>query len=766
MRIQMNFKKIVSVILISSVVFGMTLAFSACKKNNKPREGNYIIQEDDPWYTGRSFNPSDYTNSKGASYNLEDSIFSVGNDLLVASSGFTYDEGGLMKDNEMFMLFDSYGDPLIENTMCVGNEYSSARYICAFREDDNIDIYFSMEDYDLIKDVIYKVTWDVNSNSLSEPVEEYGDFKENSYFYSSYSSDNYFAVVETGYDDMIQRLFVYNREDNVGVIDLSEMDMGNSWLRGIREEDGILVLNCMRYVSDITDTYSTEIIFDVQTGTVTDVKEAGPSYSKQSVRGFDGRLYSAKNDGIYVEDELYISYADCDYNLSSFMDVTVLSVEEDRVVLSGYEVDQYNVSFGKEVIFLEKQKRNPNAGKMVINALSPSLLSYGLTEGIIRFNRGDSKYFIRPEIMNIRDINMDSETEIKEYYKEFTEAIRSDNGPDIVFNASELSGVLTDEMFLDLSEDIDLDEEKYYTNIYDLTASGDKHFVIPLEYGISGLLIEGKNIDQGKKGFTFEEYSKFVSEVCDNTDPLSLNTSRVYYFLSMFDAMGDYWIKDKTVDFGSDSFNALLQYVKDVPEDVFANNISYYGDHYSVGSPTNKIALICKYVECIGASAYATAASKYLEPVLCGLPSLDGTGPVAYLESSASVTSNTGVKEGCIDFIRTLLSTEIQLNCEGFCMNKEAQGMLMSDKYKSELSEFSGNIAKFQAEAHENGYYEPDAKKMECVEDAIESVSCVTHYNYVVLVVVNNYVTGYLLGYNDDEGIVDSINNKVQSLIG
>ena len=226
-----------------------------------------------------------------------------------------------------------------------------------------------MEDYDLIKDVIYKVTWDVNSNSVSEPVEEYGDFKENSYFYSSYSSDNYFAVVETGYDDMIQRLFVYNREDNVGVIDLSEMDMGNSWLRGIREEDGILVLNCMRYVSDITDTYSTEIIFDVQTGTVTDVKEAGSSYSKQSVRGFDGRLYSAKNDGIYVEDELYISYADCDYNLSSFMDVTVLSVEEDRVVLSGYEVDQYNVSFGKEVIFLEKQKRNPNAGKMVTSEL-------------------------------------------------------------------------------------------------------------------------------------------------------------------------------------------------------------------------------------------------------------------------------------------------------------------------------------------------------------------------------------------------------------
>ena len=638
--------------------------------------------------------------------------------------------------------------------------------IWACREGDLIDIYYSNEDYDASCSVIYKVVWDINSNSLSEPVEFSHDLSEDSFILDSFCTENYFMVVEYSYEEPGQRVFIYDKDNLISKIDMADENYGYLSYEGAFEENGILTINALDYSIESEGTGIKSIKFDLQTGSVIDIVEDGSSIPQDYTRGFDGRLYSAKADGIYAGDELYISYSDSDFNANSMWDISILSVEPDKVILSGYKTDSYHIFAEKVVVFLERQNRNPNAGKMVINALSPTPLSNELSEGIIRFNAGDNKYFVKTDIRNIYEVDLDSDTKVCEYIKGFSDAIKSDNGPDLVFNAGELSCFLSDDMFLDLSKEIEMDEENYYTKIYDLSADGDKHYIIPLEYAISGLIVESEYIDQGKNGFTFDEYEKYVNDSCDKMDPMGLHISRQYYFDSCFMAMGNYWLKDGKADFGSDGFKDLLRYIKEgVPAQVFEGETNIYNsDYYIIGVSPNKLALICKYIDFMGSSEYVTLASKYNDPVLCGVPSNDGTGPMAFITSSASITSNTGVKEGCIDFIRSLLSTEIQLNCEGFCMNKKAQSMLMSDLYQDELAEFSGNISKFQAEAQDKGYYNPDEEKMDLVETAIERVYSVSYTNEIVMNVVDEQTRPYFDGLIDISTI-DVIDKRIQNYL-
>ena len=750
-----------SLLLVSS--FGI---LTACKKNNKPRESNYIIQESDPWYTATSLIPADYLETNPYIDSLDQTIYSVGNDILVTRTNYCADENGYMRDVIKFGLFSSEGDYLYDNSLTVETDYGAPDMIWACREGDLIDIYYSDEDYDASCSIIYKIVWDINTNSLSEPVEFSHDLSEDSYILNSLCTENHFIVVENSYEEVGQMVFVYDKDDLIGKFDLTDENNGYISFESAVEENGILTINALDYSIESEGTGIKSFKYDLQTGSVIDIVEDGSSIPQDYTRGFDGRLYSAKADGIYAGDELYISYSDSDFNANSMWDTSILSVEPDKVILSGYKTDSYHIFAEKVVVFLERQNRNPNAGKMVINALSPTPLSNELTEGIIRFNAGDNKYFVKTDIRNIYEVDLDSDTKVCEYLKGFSDAIKSDNGPDLVFNAGELSCFLSDDMFLDLSKEIEMDEENYYTKIYDLSADDDKHFIIPLEFDVSGLIVESEYMDQGKNGFTFEEYEKYVNDVCDKMDPMGLHTSRQYYFDTCFMAMGDYWYKDGKADFESDDLKELLHYIKEgVPSQVFEERIAIYNtDYYVVGVSPNRIAQKCKYIDFMGSSEYAILASKYDDPVLCGVPSKEGTGPMAFITSSASITSNTGVKEGCIDFIRSLLSTEIQLNCEGFCMNKKAQSMLMSDLYQEELAEFSGNISKFQAEAQDKGYYNPDEKKLDLVEAAIERVYSVSYTNEIVMNVVNDQTCPYFDGLLDISTI-DVIDQRIQNYL-
>ena len=82
-----------SLLFVSS--FGI---LTACKKNNKPRESNYIIQESDPWYTATSFIPADYLETNTYIDSVDKTIYSVGNDILVTLTTYYADGDGYMRN--------------------------------------------------------------------------------------------------------------------------------------------------------------------------------------------------------------------------------------------------------------------------------------------------------------------------------------------------------------------------------------------------------------------------------------------------------------------------------------------------------------------------------------------------------------------------------------------------------------------------------------------------------------------------------------------
>ena len=62
------------------------------------------------------------------------------------------------------------------------------------------------------------------------------------------------------------------------------------------------------------------------------------------------------------------------------------------------------------------------------------------------------------------------------------------------------------------------------------------------------------------KGFTFDEYADFVSDVCNGTDPMYMEKTE--FFTTCLSAMSDEFVTDGKVDYNKDSFKQLAEYTK------------------------------------------------------------------------------------------------------------------------------------------------------------------------------------------------------------
>ena len=428
-----------------------------------------------------------------------------------------------------------------------------------------------------------------------------------------------------------------------------------------------------------------------------------PEQFRSVFNGSDGNVYFTTTQGIsridmknkvFVE---YMNYNSSSINMNYTKALNIADFSEDKILLCGrcwsskmFE-SQYVSNF--VIIELTKAAKNPHAGKTIMELYIPNdELNETISDAIIRYNDTNKKYYIQVTdsynkqkyLSTYGYFNSDDERDAAymnadaQMSYELAMDIINGEGPDILMNTSGLGQLNNDNCLVDLSPYLtDLDADKYFTNIIEKAHINGKLYQLPISFTIEGIQTDPQYAGRSGIGFTPEEYEELLYGPLNGKDIIV--SGQAVYFTKLFNGMSDVFIKDGKVDLTGPEFEVLADYVKDnVPENSkkwFDSDEDRPRSEEDDPAPgRNKTAYYCN---CPGISGYLVKRARINEgKAILGIPSADGRGPMIGPDISVAVSTHAVNKDACIEFVRLLLSDEVQSE------------LAMTDKFVLNRTEF------------------------------------------------------------------------------
>ena len=400
----------------------------------------------------------------------------------------------------------------------------------------------------------------------------------------------------------------------------------------------------------------------------------------------DGNTYFTNTSGISKIDlknktiEEVINYSSTAINMNYTQRLGIASFSEDTMFLCGryYSSDSFRSEFISDFVIIEltKAKKNPHAGKTILEMYIPKDgMNAVISDAIIKYNESNKKYFIQVtdkynaekymQSVGISgsqdDYDAQSVNATAKMSYELAMDIMNGEGPDILMNTSALGQINNSNYLEDLSPYVsDLESDKYFTNIIVKAKTDGKLYQLPLSFTIEGIQTDPEYAGKSAAGFTTEEYVKFLGETLNGKDVI--DSGQPLYFVKLFSAMSDTFIKDGKVDLSGPEFACLAEFVKN---NVHAKSKAWDEDLEGVPDPEseedparNRTAYYCS---CPGISGYLVKkACMRNATAILGIPSADGRGPMFGTDISVAVSANAVNKEACIEFVKLLMSDEVQ----------------------------------------------------------------------------------------------------------
>ena len=493
-----------------------------------------------------------------------------------------------------------------------------------------------------------------------------------------------------------------------------------------------------------------------------------------SLYSFDGKTYFKDVYGIKVinfaskELEEVLSFNDCNANRTSLKSMELIYAKDNKYVFSYLfeDRDPFVFSFdpfkGETVIptilVLEKTDKNPNAGRIILSAGSFGIadLDYSVCEAVRIFNETNTKYFVRldnkldiTEYIDYSDAKTDDEYNTIYYNgaaalsNQMATDIMSGNGPDIILYAGNYRQLQSEEYLLDLTGYINgnngINEADYFSNVINAAKTGDKLFYMPVSYAIDGIATDKSNIRAGQTGFTFDEYTKFVKEVCNGANPIE--GSRLEVICKLYSYMSDTCVEGKNVDFDNESFRALCDYVK--------NNVNDKSFSMCTGAKDTWFPSFYYFLSEYGYN------SKNM--TLLGYPSTDGRGPVINVVTSVGISAGAPsvVADGAWEFIRTYLSDEVQ----SIIATREFNPVNMA-AYESVARTCLDSMNKA------NPLITPmDDTVINSYKDILLSSSVTDNNDPAIIIVIREEMPPYFIDQKTLEEVLPIINNRVKTIL-
>ena len=643
-------------------------------------------------------------------------------------------------------------------------------------------------DFSSFVDKYYMLTIDLENGKFvsSSTVDGPGGYVNNTYDFEGYSVRE-LADYYTG--DPMFTFVITGPDGSVKTCDLSKLitDFQIGYVRGIMYlEDAKVLLAC----DDIDFARVDYFELDLKTCEINrylkDIsKIAEDFYTVSYVNGLGNVI--ADGDRIVKYDvktgkktELF-SFDNCNINRQLTQYMQLLKMTEDKIYLTTYI--EPNARFltqplnPSRVYVLTKENTNPNAGKTVLTLSSVDKLTYSVCEAVSEFNETSSQYFIKYDTRYTYESQRtlagftgdDEDFEEKELklkadlsYQLIADLSTGD-GPDIVINGSLLSNVNKDDLLLDLKSEIGTDG--LFEHIVKASEKEGKIYNYPVAVNITGIVAKKESVPDDQYGFTYDQYNEFVKTACNGKDPL--DTTQMEFFSECMNTMQSQFIKDKKVNYDDEEFRTLAKFVSE----SIINPVEPKGETYI--KPIRGTDFKPLYEDWL---SFNYCVYRYPDHVtklkVLGLPSSDGKGPSLTMGASVAIAAQTKNKEGCISFIKTLLSDKVQeefMNMDGYTPVRKAAFEKAAYEYIDVYNAFYENNSK---------HFDPntlaimsyplhtiDKSAVENFEEILENCKTISSADSAITMIMKEELPAYFVGQKTIDQVIKIINDRAQTYI-
>ena len=480
------------------------------------------------------------------------------------------------------------------------------------------------------------------------------------------------------------------------------------------------------------------------------------------VNSSDGKCYVKDDKGIYEIDlktkspNQIFNYNWCctgEYDLRK-LDVSYCS--STTVEFSGTIFD-FRSCISREMFVTAKltlAEKNPNAGKTVLEVYTDSdTLTPDVAFAMRVYNSEPNNCFLIKSTRYSLDNNTQEES-MQTSNAERNELIRSvrsnisseisidimnGTGPDILIDTAPLAQLEKPSILMDLSKAANsFKNDDYFTNIISANENDGVLFQMPLSFDVIGIQTRTDSVGASGRGFTYDEYLKFVDRTCNGIDPLYFG--QVENFVLLY----NYNRKNNILDFDSADFFELAEFCKKNMDYSGLSNKEYLeriikADNTPIIVSLSGLSDYCLNIGC------GTA--------VCGLPSSDGqSGAAANVTHSVAVSSQTAFPNDCLKFIDILLSPDAQsfFAASGYnVINRSAFSMAMND------------VEDYLIAAN----YDVRGDEFEMYSTVIEGISEVYSEDTSVSTVITEELPAYFLDQKDYEEVLLVLKNKWQLIM-
>lgn len=591
-----------------------------------------------------------------------------------------------------------------------------------------------------------------------------GDYDVNVMNIVGLGADNYNLVITSG-------------TEVVNTIDVAKTTGINFWdiNQIVAIDDDTLVMKCYSDDGNMTGTLKVSSgEFSISRDGMKDLGEYRFTTDQK------GKAYAVNSEGIWqlnsdMDVEPLLAFADTYINANSACNGQVAYSNDDMTILFAEDPGLSVTLTTYSVFLISKAKSNPNAGKTILDVYVMSdSLSYSEAESIVQFNSTNPDYFAAVRYADFEpsiDV-FDENKKMNNISNQLMIDIMSGDGPDVILDGAAIQELNNPEYFVDLNKFINgangIDKSKYFSKIIDSAASSDGAlYQMPVSYSIGGILAYKSDVEDGRVGFTYDEYIKFVDLVCNGNNPIQFNQS---VFLADCIARGyvDY-MADGKVNFNTPEFKAIAEYAKDNIFEKFESEDEE--DYYMLVDYKDPIADGPIDVMFTDSESFVYQVCGIHEPFgMYGYPGVTGNdGPTAYIDSSVAIaaTADEEAQNAAWDFIKIMLSEDVQkkeqtgnpVNIAAYTYNAQSAVNLMNAQYDSYLK-----VGMDEDELAMDGIYRTDEEIVDYLVEIANSVTSVNSIDSSVKVIIHEEMAPYFVGQKDIDSVLVIINDRAQTV--
>lgn len=656
--------------------------------------------------------------------------------------------------------------------------------ICGMLPHENkLNLYLQVMDQEISFD---RITFDTKSKKFSDC--------EKGIFTLDQFSDDYLEQITRVGDKDIARVYCNDTGKNsykFYIIDGTDTDVVrisdtvneniSSMENYIVDDDKLIVIT---EIFDFGGSHKALVEIDIDTGEVSFSNDLGKLSSVSNTYIVNGdESYSILPEGIYkyntekdeMEKQVDFNFSDINYYDASHS--SIVSSTDSRIVLLESKRDNLSLLNGivdNQIHVITGSDNNPHDGKQkIVVANMGDELDYATAEAISKFNKENPDYYIELRVYH-DDASLSGLYSLTDISNRVMIDIKNGDAPDVILNGAAYTELNSAEYLVDLStyisNDSDFNLSDYYENIIQAAATGDKLYQIPVTTNLYGIRTLASDNDD--YSFAYDEYSKYTDSVLNGFDPIyekvgfdkqqymnELLSSHLFSFI-------DY--ETKQVDFNKDEFIEAAEYVKnlyEVPENSY-EEILYFEPFLSREDTY--------YGEIHPFDFYRTIEHLESDIKINDVPYSDSAncGAKVQIESSVAISADSENADGAWQFVKVLLSDEIQSLVDFISTPVNKAGLDAHIARIVEENNLEIGIMIYAACGNSYPGMMDDATLAEIDDNDIlsfksnyESVNNIRSNDAEILIIIDEEIAPYFAGQKSLDEVIPLINNRVSTLI-